>query len=69
MGHTSGGFCWFTNFNFIILSLNFIGVTQAHCCWVKHFFLLSDPDYRTKPFNPVAMIVETWLPFCYDTEL
>ena len=27
-----------------------------------------EPDFWTKQYNPVAMIIETWLP-CYDTEL
>ena len=29
------------------VSLNFIGVTQAHIYLIKHFFVV-DPDYSTK---------------------
>ena len=33
------------------------------------FLFVSDPDYSIKQYNQMAMMVETWLPFCYDTAL
>ena len=52
-------------------NFNFICPTQAHFTLIKHFFLfliLIIQQIGTG-INPVAMIVETRLPFCYDTIL